>query len=227
MIIQAKIPELKFIDRILSLCGIVAPVLLLCAVLIAGSLHTDYSHVSQAISELGAQGAPYNIILNFGGLVPSGILTFLFSLAMFRHIKGGLELYISCGLVALAGLGRLFAGIFPCDPGCLPILTSSGKLHAIFGGIALLTGSVAPLMMAVGLRLQYSKVLFYLSLVLGIVTIIVFIVLASRLWMPYFGEIQRVLIISTYTWIIAVAISIGALGNKAAMLLGDISKEIK
>jgi hypothetical membrane protein len=125
---QAENPKLAFIDRILSLCGIFAPVLLLSAVLIAGSLHPDYSHISQAISELGAQGAPYRSILNFVGLVPAGILTLLFSLAMFRRIKGGTALYISCSLVALVGLGRLLAGIFPCDPGCLPIMTFSGWL---------------------------------------------------------------------------------------------------
>jgi hypothetical membrane protein len=218
MIILNKILKHKLIYQVLSLCGIAAPVLLFCAVLIAGSLHPNYSHVSQAISVLGAQGAPYKIILNFLGLIPSGLLTLLFSLAMLQIIKGNSALYISCAFVALAGLGRLFAGFFPCDPGCIPIISISGKLHAIFGGIALFAGSIAPLMMAIGLRKQHYRVMYYISLVLGIASILVFMALTSQIMMPYFGLMQRMLLILTYVWMIVVAISIGAVSNKGSKL---------
>ena len=52
------------------------------AIVVAGALHPEYSHLSQFVSELGAAGAPNPGILNFGGLVPAGVLTFLFAIAM-------------------------------------------------------------------------------------------------------------------------------------------------
>jgi hypothetical membrane protein len=214
---QYQTQRLSLLDRILILSGIAAPVLLLFSVLVAGSLHVGYSHISQAISELGAHGAPFSTILNYAGLVPAGILTLVFALAMFRRIKDGLALYISCGLVALAGLGRFFAGIFPCDPGCFPIITITGRLHAVFGLIALFAGSVAPLVMAFGIKRRHSQAFFNLSLVLGFASLMLFIVLVSRMWMPYFGGVQRLLLILTYTWIIAVAVIIRKVDNKAGL----------
>jgi len=70
-----EIPKLAVHDRLLIFCGIAAPVVLLLAVIIAGSLHPGYSHISQAISEFGAQGAPHRAILSYAGLVPAGVLT--------------------------------------------------------------------------------------------------------------------------------------------------------
>ena len=215
----------SFLDHFLSLSGIAAPIVLLFAVLICGIHHPGYSHCSQAISELGARGAPSNALLNFGGLVPTGILTLAFSLAMFRRLKKGPALYISSGLVALVGIGRFFAGIFPCDPGCFTIITISGWVHALSGVIAMFAGSAAPLVMAFGLSRQQSKGLFHLSLVLGLVALILFIALVSQLWLSYFGAIQRLLLVLTYSWIIVVALNIGAAGNKMAGLSYDITSK--
>lgn len=208
MIDQNLTQRFSRLDLYLILSGIAAPFILLFAVLIGGWLQPEYSHISQPISVLGAHGTPFRAILSYGGLIPAGILTLTFSIAMFRRFKKSTALYISSGLVTIAGIARCFAGIFPCDPGCLPIITITGRLHALFGFISLFAGSLAPLVMAIGLRCHYSKAFFYLPLILGFVSLILFSILASQSLMQYFGGIQRLLLISTYTWIIVVAVNI-------------------
>jgi hypothetical membrane protein len=193
-------------DRLLVFSGIAAPISLLISVLVAGAHQPGYSHLSQAISVLGAQGSPNNEILNIGGLMVSGLLTFFFSLAMFRFIKINPVVTISSALVAFTGIGRFFAGIFQCDPGCIPITTLSGRLHALTGMIALFCGAIAPLLMASGLRKTHP--VFVPSLILGSVSLLAFITLVSGRMQPYFGGIQRLLLVLTYTWIIWVAVRI-------------------
>ncbi|MEJ2616453.1 MAG: DUF998 domain-containing protein [Ignavibacteriaceae bacterium] len=194
-----------YFDRFLCLSGIAAPIFLLFAVLLSGFLHPGYSHISQAISELGAKGVSYKDILNYAGLIPAGLLTITFSVAMFRHFIGKPALFISCCLVALMGAGRFFAGIFPCDPGCLPIVSISGHLHMVFGIVSLFAGSIAPIIFVFGIKRSDSTTLFYWSLILGLSALIMFSLLISQLAMAYFGGIQRVLLILTYSWIILIS----------------------
>jgi len=200
----------KSIDRVLSIiCGIGAPFVLLSAVFVAGLLHPNYSHVNQPISALGAAGAPYRDVLNLGGLIPSGLLTFLFSLAMVRNIKPGTSLYISAGLVAVAGLGRFLAGIFPCDPGCLAFVSVPAKVHAVAGITALSAGAVAPLILAIGLRLRSSPFWYYMSLVFGLGSLVALAAGMSQLWPQYLGLFQRATLVFFYAWVFMVAIGIG------------------
>lgn len=202
-----------YLDRILCLSGIAAPIFLLLAVLLSGFLHPGYSHISQAISELGAKGVSYKDILNYAGLIPAGLLTIIFSVAMFKHFIGKPALFISSCLVALMGIGRLFAGIFPCDPGCIPIVSISGRLHMVCGFASLFAGSIAPLIFGLGLKRLDSESLFYWSLILGLSTVIMFFLLISQLAMPYFGGIQRILLILTYSWIILISIRMNTFNN--------------
>lgn len=186
-----------------------APLVLLAAVIVAGALHPNYSHVRQPISALGATGAPYRDILNLGGLIPSGLLTFLFSLAMIRSIKPSTSLYISAGLVAVSGLGRFLAGIFPCDPGCLAFVSVPAKVHAVVGITALTAGAVAPLILAIGLRLRSSRFWYYLSLVFGLGSPVALAAGMSQLWPQYLGLFQRATLVFFYAWVFMVAIGIG------------------
>lgn len=205
--ISTQKSKITRLDRILILSGIIAPFILLFAILISGAFHPGYSHISQAVSELGAQGVRFKAIINYAGLVPTGLLTLAFSLAMFRYRKIEPAILVSSYFVAIIGMGRLLAGFFPCDPNCFPIVSLSGRLHAISGFTALFAGALAPLAMAFSLRHRERKILFYLSLFLGLVALVMFFALISQLWMLYFGGIQRILLIISYIWIIVIAVS--------------------
>ena len=78
----------------------------------------------------------------------TGLLTLAFSLAMFRYRKIEPAFKVSSYFVAITGIGRLLAGVFSCDLNCYPIVSLSGRLHAIFGFTALFASALAPLAMA-------------------------------------------------------------------------------
>jgi hypothetical membrane protein len=206
------------LDLILRGSGICAAIIFMISVIITGILHPNYSHLTQAISELGAKDAPHPEILNNGGLIPVGILTFIFSIGMFRNIKGSTLLYISSGLVMLVGLGRFLAGVFPCDTGCATFTSMSAKFHAVTGLTSLTAGAIAPLIMAFGLRFHRSQKYYFLSLGLGIGAFITIIAGVAGLSEIYFGAVQRLLLLFTYVWIIVVAVGMGILGNRKSIL---------
>jgi hypothetical membrane protein len=47
------------VQKLYPIFGILAPLLYISAVLLGGLLRSDYSHLSNAISELTVTGAPY------------------------------------------------------------------------------------------------------------------------------------------------------------------------
>ena len=116
------------------LSGMLIPVWLFCGVLIAGSLYPGYSHVDQAMSELGALEAPTHqlspIINNF----PLGVLFLLFGGAVVGLFSGARLAQFSGLLLMLHGLASISAGLFSCDPGCNPVEPSRDQmLHNLSG----------------------------------------------------------------------------------------------
>jgi hypothetical membrane protein len=206
---------MRSFDRELLWAGIAAPVALTVAVLVAGSRHAGYSHVHQFISELGATGAPHRAMMNYGGLVPSGILTVLFSIAMLRTLKS----HVACALgslsVAVMGVARLGAGLFSCDPGCsLAAMSRAARLHVGFGMFAFCFGILAPLLVAFGSRVQGRGALLWLSLGVGVSSAMLFaMMLRMGPGTPYVGAVQRLILVLNYGWIVFVAIELGALNR--------------
>ena len=213
---QEDLSRRTSLDLILRGSGIAAAIIFTISVITAGALHPDYSHLTQAISELGAKEAPYQDIMNYCGLVPVGILTFIFSIGMFRNIKSNTFLYISSSLVMLIGLGRFLAGVFPCDPGCATFTSTSAKIHAFAGLASLTAGAIAPLVMAFGLRSHQSRNYYFLSLGLGVGAVIIIITGVLGLSKLYVGAVQRLLLLFTYLWIIVVAVGIESIGNRTS-----------
>jgi hypothetical membrane protein len=199
--------------RGLLLAGFVAPVVLTVAVVLAGRFEPDYSHVSQFVSELGAVGASHQKSFSYGGLFLSGLLTFLFALGLYTRVKPNIALVASCGLAALAGFGRLLAGLFPCDAGCvIEDMSMPAAIHASAGFVALTSGALAPVLFAIGLLRYRQSPLYRLSVGLGfasLVLVVIFFGFAKEL--TYIGVIQRLALASFYAWVVAVALGIDAL----------------
>ena len=114
--------------RMLSLCGIIGPILFALGWIIAGLLTPDYSHIKQHGSALGAQGATYAPIMNTGFIV-FGLLTIAFSAGLFRSLGQGKAGKVGTVLLAVGGIGIAASGIFRCDPGCSGGESFSGQMH--------------------------------------------------------------------------------------------------
>jgi hypothetical membrane protein len=203
------LPIVRAVRRyFLLVSGIAAPLALGLATWIAGSLHPGYSHASQFISELGATGAPYRAIMNYGGIVPAGVLTLAFALGMYWNLGPRLSIAASSAFVAVAGLGRLTAGIFPCDPGCSMVeMSSSARMHMLGGYVAFACGILAPLVFALAMRSVRPR-LSVLSLILGFGALVA-LVAGMQLGQgsPFVGVFQRLHLAFFYGWTIVIAIA--------------------
>ena len=210
-------PQIQFLVGLwrghgILLAGILAPVLLVSAIVWAGYMETEYSHASQFVSELGAVGAEHPWILNYLGLVPSGFLTVVFSVGVYSRLKPGSWFFISCVLVALAGIGRLLAGVYPCDVGCsLEDMSTSARVHALAGFVALVSGALAPMAFAAGYRQHDGNLLVRVSAGLGAVSVVaVAFLFGFGPGTVYIGATQRLILAAFYGWTVFLAIEIAA-----------------
>ena len=104
--------------RNLALGGLAGPVLFALAALISASLQSDYSHVSNFISELGATSMPNAAIMNYAGFVPGGLLLAGFGVSIGSLVpRAPLSKFASL-LIVVFGAGVVLAGLFSCDLGC-------------------------------------------------------------------------------------------------------------
>ncbi len=192
--------------RYLALCGIAYPIVFATLVTVAGFFYQDYSHVTQAISELGGVEAQYPVLQNVNFAV-IGLLLIAFATGLHR------------GLGA-ANLGPVFIGVFgvvsvlhsvlPCDPGC-EFQTLTGTLHNVTGIGGFLSAIAGIFLVSRNLNAdrQWSS-LYRFSWMAGVV------VLASLvLWIGVAkagdvgslnGVLQRVFILSWFVWVEVMAI---------------------
>ena len=132
--------------RFLALCGILGPILFACVVVILGALSPGYQHMSQQMSELGADGAAHAALYNGLGLGALGGLIIAFSLGLHLGIQPARRVWIGPALLATGGLVLITTGVLSCDPGCNNYSTR-GVLHEYIS-IGIFTLAVAPLALA-------------------------------------------------------------------------------
>lgn len=124
--------------------GLVIPFWLFLGVLIAGAMNPGYSHINQAMSELGAVGSPTHTISPIINNFPLGILFIAFGVSVIRILAQS-KLAITSGLfIILHGIGSMGAGYFSCDLGCNPDAPSSSQvMHNISGAVMFLSLTAA------------------------------------------------------------------------------------
>lgn len=137
-------------------CGLAAPALWAAAIVIAGQLRPGFDHVAQYISELGERGSSTEMFMRYGGFVTTGLMLVGFAAAFHAMVarataRPGLTLLVAV-LVALDGLGRVGAGLFPCEPGCAAPGNIVQQLHGLSATIAFLAIASAALLGAILFR---------------------------------------------------------------------------
>lgn len=117
---------------LLALCGVAAPIIFAILLTVAGIFYEGYSHVAQAVSELGGVEARYPFIQSTSFFV-IGVLFLGFALALHKGIGGGRGSKLGPALVGVfgvsAGIGN---ALLPCDPGC-EFQTLTGTMHNLTG----------------------------------------------------------------------------------------------
>ncbi|MFC4437802.1 MULTISPECIES: DUF998 domain-containing protein [Natrialbaceae] len=119
-------------QRVLALCGMVAPASILLSALVLAMLTPNYSHAANTLSELGAQGAPYATYFN-AVMIVAGLLIVAFAVGLHRDIGGGNGSTKGPGLVAAFGLfATVGTGATPLD------LESTAPINLIHIGFVLI-----------------------------------------------------------------------------------------
>jgi hypothetical membrane protein len=188
-------------NRLLLLGGVTGPVIFLLAFTVAGLLRPDYSPIHQAISDLGVGSNPW--LLNVP-LVLLGALIVAFCVGFARVLGprlGNPWRWVCPVLLALPGLGYAWAGIFTEAPATM-------TLHWVVGMPLVGLGAIAGFLIT-GLRLRRIESLRGLgtySVVAGLLTLALIVVMFST-WMLGFGGLtERVFFVEILAWYVVAAL---------------------
>jgi len=161
-------------------CGILAPLLWLSLIVVAGAMRPEFSHITQYISELGERGSSTEFLMRYGAFQFTGFLYICFAATLLTVFRGGWYCTVAAGLIALDGLGRMGAGIFACDPGCRGV-SSGQELHHLFATIGFSSGLLAAIAWGyVFHRRGWPSFLTRYSIATGIVAMILLLLMLSN-----------------------------------------------
>ena len=200
-------------QKISAVCGIATPIINTVTVIIGGLLRPEYSHITQAISELFEVGAPNKTFIDTM-IIICNILLIIFAFGLHRGINNGKGSKIGPVLLVLTGiLGLLLVIFFPCDPGCKPI-TLTGTIHIPISFAMAFLSIFA--ILAFWRRLKYDKKWSRYenySLVTFILAIFVLIIGSFFMTSPFMGLIERASFGIILQWIFVMAIKLFKLYN--------------
>lgn len=171
--------------------------------IIGGAAFPNYSHLSQFISELGANGAPHASLINFAGFLPAGVFICGFAVLAWLALPRSTASAFGMLGIALFGLGYIVATFYPCDAGCRPAAPSADQ--AIHNALGLLGYLTAPFTLALlGWKARSwpgGKALSIHGFIAAVGAFIGISFLSPEF--PYVGLAQRLLEVSVLSWIVA------------------------
>ncbi|WP_448197226.1 DUF998 domain-containing protein [Pseudomonas putida] len=196
-------------DRCLLCCGLIIPLWLLLGVWFTAQAYPGYDHLQQAMSQLGAVGAPTQrwspLLNNF----PLAVLFTLFAWGLARRWRGSKLALASAALVLLHGLGSLGTGFFPCDQGCAPAQPSlSQQLHNVSGLLMFLSLTLASALWVWGGKgVAGSRALGAFSLICVVAAVATVVLMAQAAQSGrLFGLFQRLNYAVSVLWVTGLAL---------------------
>jgi hypothetical membrane protein len=145
-------------NKVLMLCGILAPVIYIFTVVLGGAIRPGYSHVAQAVSDLIATEAPNKALLD-SLFALYNLLTIAFGVGLFLYVRSSNQkrgnLVGTLGALIL-GASAVFGVIILFFPepvgGMAAPITSTGTMHIVFAGLSSLSTMLAMLLMGFWFR---------------------------------------------------------------------------
>ena len=98
-----------------AICGMAAPLVMVSLWALASILRPGYDQVTQTGSELGT--GRYSIVMN-ANFVATGVLILIFWVGLLTTMHPGKWSKFGLVILAIAAVGEVATGIFPCHSGC-------------------------------------------------------------------------------------------------------------
>jgi len=194
--------------RTATLGGVVGPVIFTLVVVASAAGRSDYSHMRNFISELGANGAANTALMNYAGFLLGGILIATFGIALFYILPSDRITKFASILVALFGLGIAVSGIISCDFGCPQGSgTLENLLHNSIAPAAFLCQIIAAICFGIRWRRDHTlRKLSTYSIASGIAALALLATLVSSLESRELtGLWQRLLLFVLFQWCVVVS----------------------
>jgi hypothetical membrane protein len=164
-----------------------------------------YSHTAQFISELGARGAPQEMLIRFAGFLPAGVFMILFVIGAFKSLPRSIPASLGLIGMALYAMGYIVAVFFPCDFGCRPAQPSASQMiHNVFGLIGYVLAPLA--LVALGWSARQwpgGKYLSWSAYIAATLALFGMMTLSPK--SPYAGLSQRLIEGAVLIWVVMCA----------------------
>ncbi|MDX1542959.1 MAG: DUF998 domain-containing protein [Christiangramia sp.] len=178
--------------------------------IISASLHSDYDHLNNFISELGATGSSTEWIMNYLGFIPSGICFVLFALALLIVVSKSWISRIGSVLFMVFGIGMTLAGIFSCDPGCPPVGSIESGIHDGVSAIAFMSAILGTILPGFSFKKskEFQNIWLY-SIITGLFALIFMLVMISTFESKNLtGLWQRLYLLTIFLWTVITGLKI-------------------
>jgi Protein of unknown function (DUF998) len=187
--------------------GLLGVLFFISAAVLGGQQFSDYSHISQLISESYAIGTPYGLQLRYLGFLPAGLFLGGFAFYAARALpKSSLAKLGFAGLGIFYGIATIIVSLFPCDKGCNKELVDPSISQLIHNLTGLLTYLIVPVcLMILGIEARKwanGKYVSYSGIACGLTAILFVGILSSDLHSEFAGLYQRIIEGSVLFWIV-------------------------
>ncbi len=188
--------------------GIVGPIVYILAVIVGGSLRSDYSFLYNTISELSMANAP-NLLLMSVLFGIYNISLFIFGLGAFMDdkIDKSKKFKVANLMIAIVGLLGLLLIFFPQDPRNIAF-TFTGTIHIALAGITSLLTLISVLLMGINFRKVNEMKSFAIYSIISFLVILISGGMAAMSVAnnsPYGGLFERITIFTFMIWTIVYA----------------------
>lgn len=196
--------------KILALGGVMGPILFTVVVMFSAYSRTDYEHVHNFISELGARNTKGNVLMNYVGFMLSGIFFCAFAISLLNITAKNFIYKFGASLILIFGMGMILSGIFSCDPGCPQVGSMESIIHDRVSAVTFFSVILGMLLLGVSFRKSdvFKGISFY-TILSGILSaILLFIMINSFETRVFTGLWQRLLLLSIFLWTFLTALLI-------------------
>ena len=197
-------------QRVLAMCGVIAPLLFILMAILGGAMRPGYSHISDTVSELLSPGSPNRLLLTVF-LTTYALLMAMFGAGLLLTVRRseqstqigsvGASMSIAAGMLSVA-----IATVFPQDPWG-SARTFAGEMHmilsAVIGVLQMLSISLLGIWFR---RAGISAGLAAYSFLTAAAAIVFGGFLVTTAGTPLMGLAERISILVGFLWTFVIAL---------------------